>query len=103
MARDVVERRGDHEQGSGEARGGAQALPGSCESRIGWRLGPTRRKSRSDQVGDSQFPGKRHPMVQKVIDVVGVSPVSCAKAAQNAVPEAAETVRAMRWEGGGAA
>ncbi len=36
-------------------------------------------------------------MVQKVIDVVGVSPVSFAKAAQNAVSEAAKTVREMRW------
>ena len=36
-------------------------------------------------------------MVQKVIDVVGVSPVSFAKAAQNAVSEAAKTVRGMRW------
>jgi len=35
-------------------------------------------------------------MVQKVIDVVGVSPVSFAKAAQNAVAEAAKTVRGMR-------
>ena len=41
--------------------------------------------------------GTRHPMVQKVIDVVGVSPVSFAKAAQNAVSEAAKTVREMRW------
>ena len=36
-------------------------------------------------------------MVQKVIDVVGVSPQSFAKAAQNAVAEAAKTVREMRW------
>jgi flavin-binding protein dodecin len=36
-------------------------------------------------------------MVQKVIDVVGVSPVSFAKAAENAVKEAAKTVREMRW------
>jgi len=36
-------------------------------------------------------------MVQKVIDVVGVSPQSFAKAAQNAVAEAAKTVRGMRW------
>jgi flavin-binding protein dodecin len=36
-------------------------------------------------------------MVQKVIDVVGVSPQSFAKAAQNAVSEAAKTVRGMRW------
>lgn len=36
-------------------------------------------------------------MVQKVIDVVGVSPQSFAKAAENAVKEAAKTVREMRW------
>ena len=36
-------------------------------------------------------------MVQKIIDVVGVSPQSFAKAAQNAVAEAAKTVRGMRW------
>jgi flavin-binding protein dodecin len=43
------------------------------------------------------MPGARHPMVQKVIDVVGVSPQSFAKAAENAVAEAAKTVREMRW------
>ncbi len=36
-------------------------------------------------------------MVQKVIEVVGVSPQSFAKAGQNAVAEAAKTVRGMRW------
>ncbi len=37
-------------------------------------------------------------MVQKVIDVVGVSPVSFAKAAQNAVSEAAKRVGEMEME-----
>ncbi len=36
-------------------------------------------------------------MVQKIIDVVGVSSESFAKAAQNAVAEAAKTVRGLRW------
>jgi flavin-binding protein dodecin len=36
-------------------------------------------------------------MVQKVIDVVGVATQSFAKAAQNAVAEAAKTVRGMKW------
>ncbi len=36
-------------------------------------------------------------MVQKVIEIVGVSPVSFAKAAGNAVAEAAKTVREMKW------
>ena len=36
-------------------------------------------------------------MVQKVIDVVGVSPESFAAAAANAVKAAAETVRGVKW------
>jgi len=36
-------------------------------------------------------------MAQKVIDIVGVSKESFAKAAPNAVEEAAKTVRGMKW------
>jgi len=36
-------------------------------------------------------------MVQKVIDVVGVSKTSFASAAQNAVKEAGKTVRGLKW------
>jgi len=36
-------------------------------------------------------------MPQKIIDVVGTSKESFAKAAENAVVEAARTVRGMRW------
>jgi flavin-binding protein dodecin len=36
-------------------------------------------------------------MTQKVIDVVGTSKESFARAAQNAVAEAAKTVRGMKW------
>lgn len=36
-------------------------------------------------------------MAQKVIDIVGVSKESFAKAAENAVAEAAKTVRGMTW------
>ncbi len=36
-------------------------------------------------------------MVQKIIDVVGISKVSFADAAKNAVATAAKTVRSMRW------
>ncbi|MCJ2520022.1 MAG: dodecin domain-containing protein [Candidatus Thermoplasmatota archaeon] len=36
-------------------------------------------------------------MVQKVIDVVGVSPESFTKAATDAVEEAAKSVRNMKW------
>jgi len=40
---------------------------------------------------------KRGIMAQKVIDVVGVSKDSFAKAAENAVQEAAKTVRGLKW------
>src|SRR5438309_1724631 len=36
-------------------------------------------------------------MAQKVIDVVGTSKESFAKAAENAVAEAAKTVRGLKW------
>ena len=36
-------------------------------------------------------------MTQKVIEVVGTSKESFAKAAENAVTEAAKTVRGMKW------
>jgi len=36
-------------------------------------------------------------MAQKVIEIVGTSKESFAKAAQNAVAEAAKTVRGMKW------
>ncbi len=36
-------------------------------------------------------------MAQKVIDIVGISKESFAKATANAVEEAAKTVRGMKW------
>jgi len=36
-------------------------------------------------------------MAQKVIDIVGSSKQSFAKAAENAIEEAAKTVRGMKW------
>jgi dodecin len=36
-------------------------------------------------------------MAQKIIDIVGSSAESFAKAAENAVKEAAKTVRGMKW------
>lgn len=36
-------------------------------------------------------------MAQKVIDIVGASKESFAKAAENAVAEAAKTIRGLRW------
>jgi flavin-binding protein dodecin len=40
---------------------------------------------------------RRTAMAQKIIDVVGTSKESFAKAAENAVAQAAKTVRGMRW------
>jgi flavin-binding protein dodecin len=40
---------------------------------------------------------KENLMTQKVIEVVGTSKESFAKAAENAVAEAAKTVRGMKW------
>jgi len=36
-------------------------------------------------------------MIQKVIEIVGISKDSFAKAAENAVAEAAKTVRGLKW------
>ncbi len=36
-------------------------------------------------------------MAQKIIEIVGVSKESFAKAAENAVAEAAKSVRGMKW------
>ncbi len=36
-------------------------------------------------------------MVQKIIEIVGASPQSFAKAADDAVKQASETVRGMKW------
>ena len=36
-------------------------------------------------------------MAQKVIEVVGISKVSFAKAAENAVAEAAKTIHGLKW------
>ena len=41
------------------------------------------------------FGGKS--MTQKVIEIVGISKESFAKAAENAIEEAARTVRGMKW------
>jgi dodecin len=40
---------------------------------------------------------RRNAMTQKIIEVVGTSKESFAKAAENAVAEAAKTVRGMKW------
>ena len=40
---------------------------------------------------------RRTVMTQKVIEVVGTSKESFAKAAENAVAEAAKTVRGLKW------
>jgi dodecin len=48
-------------------------------------------------VSYSDIPIKETNMAQKIIDIVGASKESFAKAAENAVAEAAKTVRGMRW------
>jgi flavin-binding protein dodecin len=40
-------------------------------------------------------------MTQKIVEVVGTSKESFAKATENAVAEAAKTVRGLKWAGGG--
>jgi dodecin len=40
---------------------------------------------------------KENHMAQKIIDIVGISKDSFAKAAENAIAEAAKTVRGMKW------
>jgi len=42
-------------------------------------------------------PREEKQMTQKIIDVVGTSNESFAKAAENAVKEAAKTVRGIKW------
>jgi dodecin len=59
------------------------------QSCCGWRSA-VESKVRDNNQGEPQ-------MAQKVIDVVGTSKESFAKAAENAVAEAAKTVRGMRW------
>jgi flavin-binding protein dodecin len=44
-----------------------------------------------------RLPPPGTPMVQKVTEVVGASPISFAKAAENAVTTAAGTLRHLRW------
>ena|ERR1017187_216105 len=41
--------------------------------------------------------GKESGMTQKIIEVIGTSKVSFAKAAEQAVAEAAKTVRGIKW------
>lgn len=36
-------------------------------------------------------------MVQKVTEIVGISPASFAKAADNAIQTASKTIRGMKW------
>src|SRR5882724_10649443 len=53
---------------------------------------------RAHQRYNRQLEIKGEPvMAQKIIEVVGTSKESFAKAAENAVAKAAETVRGLRW------
>jgi dodecin len=48
-------------------------------------------------VYNPQLDQRRAIMAQKIIEVVGTSKESFAKAAENAVAEAAKTVRGLKW------
>jgi flavin-binding protein dodecin len=48
-------------------------------------------------VYNPQLDQRRAVMAQKIIEVVGTSKESFAKAAENAVAEAAKTVRGLKW------
>jgi flavin-binding protein dodecin len=60
----------------------------------GWGQSPGRPAVQSTVRNQNQ---RRTVMTQKVIEVVGTSKESFAKAAENAVAEAAKTVRGLRW------
>jgi dodecin len=51
----------------------------------------------ADASGTIDRGKRRTRMAQKVIEVVGTSKESFAKAAENAVAEAAKTVRGLKW------
>jgi flavin-binding protein dodecin len=51
----------------------------------------------SSTIQSKKPKSKETAMAQKVIEVVGTSKESFAKAAENAVAEAAKTVRGMKW------
>jgi dodecin len=55
-------------------------------------------RSEAESGGTIHKPSERRTnMTQKVIEVVGTSKESFAKAAENAVAEAAKTVRGLKW------
>jgi len=51
----------------------------------------------SSTIHSEKSKSKENAMAQKIIEVVGTSKESFAKAAENAVAEAAKTVRGMKW------
>jgi flavin-binding protein dodecin len=57
----------------------------------------TRRCGASGTIHREKSIIRRTAMTQKIIEVVGTSKESFAKAAENAVAEAAKTVRGMKW------
>jgi flavin-binding protein dodecin len=78
-------------------------LAGNCSGRIPLRRLYKRRANPCHYYGSAVQSRVRNQdqgepqMAQKVIDVVGTSKESFAKAAENAVTEAAKTVRGMQW------
>ena len=76
-----------HTHPCGNRNNGHGALPG-----VG-RYGADQRYNPESEIKIK----RRTAMAQKVIDVVGTSKDSFAKAAENAVAEAAKTVRGLKW------
>jgi flavin-binding protein dodecin len=67
---------------------------GNVATTADWRLGAEMPALQSTVRNQNQ---RRTAMTQKIIEVVGTSKESFAKAAENAVAEAAKTVRGMKW------
>ena len=61
------------------------------------RLAPLWQRSSNGRLQSTVRNQRRTAITQKIIEVVGTSKESFAKAAENAVAEAAKTVRGMKW------
>jgi dodecin len=67
-----------------------------CELHLHIGILPVRQGNRAAVQSPVKDP-RRIAMTQKIIEVVGTSKESFAKAAENSIAEAAKTVRGMRW------
>jgi flavin-binding protein dodecin len=67
-----------------------------CELHLHSGILPVRPRSRA-AVQSSVKDQRRIAVTQKIIEIVGTSKESFAKAAENSIAEAAKTVRGMKW------